>query len=63
MRLVYGVISCDELGGSIACASNSQMASSLSKFVSLVQIRVACSTMKMSSFPQEIVENTGHEKL
>ena len=30
----------------------SQMASSLS------QIRVACSTMKMSSFPTEIVKNT-----
>ena len=51
MRLVYRVISCDGLGGSIACASNSQMASPLS------QIRVACSTMKMSSFPLEIVKN------
>ena len=51
MRLVYRVISCDRLGGSIACASNSQMASTLS------QIRVACSTMKMSSFPLEIVKN------
>ena len=28
MRLVYGVISCDGLGGSIACASNSQMSMS-----------------------------------
>ena len=45
MRLLYRVNSCDELGGSIACAWNSQMASSLS------QICVACSTMKMSSFP------------
>ena len=51
MRLVYSVISCDGLGGSIACASNSQMASTLS------QIRVACSTMKMSSLPLEIVKN------
>ena len=51
MRLVYRVISCDGLGGSIACAWNSQMASSLS------QIRVACSTMKMSSFPLEIEKN------
>ena len=51
MRLVNRVISCDGLGGSIACASNSQMASTLS------QIRVACSTMKMSSFPLEIVKN------
>ena len=57
MRLVYRVISCDGLGGSIACAWNSQMASSLS------QIRVACSTMKMSSFPLEIVKNIHHEKL
>ena len=50
MRLVYRVISCDGLGGSIACTWNSQMASSLS------QIRVihVCSTMKMSSFPLEI---------
>ena len=54
MRLVYCVISCDGLGGSIACASNSQMASTLS------QIRVACSAMKMSSLP---LECTGHEKL
>ena len=44
MRLVYHVISCDGLGGSIACVSNSQMASTLS------QIRVACNTMKMASF-------------
>ena len=51
MRLVYRVISCDGLGGSIQCASNSQMASTL------FQIRVACSTMKMSSFPLEIVKN------
>ena len=51
MRLVYRVISCDGLGGSIAGAWNSQMASSL------FQIRVACSTMKMSSFPLEIVKN------
>ena len=51
MRLVYRVISYDGLGGSIACASNSQMASTLS------QIRVACSTMKMASFPLEIVKN------
>ena len=51
MRLVYRVISCDGLGGSIACTLNSQMASTLS------QIRVACSTMKMSSFPLEIVKN------
>ena len=51
MSLVYRVILCDGLGGSIACAWNSQMASSLS------QIRLACSTMKMSSFPLEIVKN------
>ena len=51
MRLVYRVISCDGLGGSIACAWNSQMASRLS------QIRVACSSMKMASFPLEIVKN------
>ena len=51
MRLVYRVISCDGLGGSITCASDSQMASTLS------QIRVACSTMKMSSFPLETVKN------
>ena len=51
MHLVYRVISGDGLGGSIACASNSQMASSLS------QIRTACSTMKMSSFPLEIEKN------
>ena len=51
MRLVYRAISCDGLGGSIACAWNSQMAFSLS------QIRVACSTMKMSSFLLEIVKN------
>ena len=51
MGLVYRVISCDALGGSIACAWNSQMASSLS------QIRVTCSTMKMSSFPLEIEKN------
>ena len=51
MRLVYSVISCDGLGGSIACASNSQMASTLS------QIHVACSTIKMSSFPLEIVKD------
>ena len=51
MRLVYRVISCDGLGGSIACASNSQMASTLS------QIRVACSNMKMSSFPLETLKN------
>ena len=56
-RLVYRVISCDGLGGSIACAWNSPMVSSLS------QIRVACSTMKMSSFPLEIVKNIHHEKL
>ena len=56
MGLVYSVISCDGLGGSIACASNSQMASTLS------QIRVACSTIKMSSFPDS-EECTGHEKL
>ena len=52
MRLVYRVISCDGLGGSIACASNSQMAFTLS------QIRVACSTMKMSSFPLETDQPT-----
>ena len=52
MHLVYRVISCDGLGGPpIACAWNSQMASSLS------QIRVVCSTMKMSSFPLEIEKN------
>ena len=51
MWLVYRVISCDALGGSIACAWNSQMASSLS------QIRVTCSTMKMSCFPLEIEKN------
>ena len=54
MHLVYRVISCDGLGllgGSIACAWNSQMASSLS------QIRVVCRTMKMSSFPLEIEKN------
>ena len=48
MRLVYCVISCDGLGGSIPCAWKSQTASSLS------QIHVTCSTMKMSSFPLEI---------
>ena len=48
MRLVYHVISCDGPGGSIACVWNSHMASSLS------QIRVICSTMKMSIFPVEI---------
>ena len=48
MRLVsYRVISCDGL----ACAWNSQMASSLS------QIPVTCSTMKMSSFPLETEKN------
>ena len=51
MWLVYRVISCDALGGSIACAWNSQMASSLS------QIRVTCRTMKMSCFPLEIEKN------
>ena len=51
MHLVYRVISCDGLGGSIACTWNSQMAFSLS------QIRVTCSTMKMSSFPLEIEKN------
>ena len=51
MRLVYCVISCDGLGGSIAYAWNSQMASSLS------QIRVPCSTMNMPSFPLEIEKN------
>ena len=51
MRLVYRVISCDGLRGSIACAWNSQMVSSLS------QIRVACSTMKMSNFQLEIEKN------
>ena len=49
MRLVYSVISYDGLGGLIACAWNSQMAVSLSQ--------VACSTMKMSSFPLEIVKS------
>ena len=44
MRLVNHVISCDGLGGSIACAWNSQLSSSLS------QICVTCSTMKMSCF-------------
>ena len=51
MRLICRVISCDGLGGSIACAWNSQMASSLS------QIRVTFSTMKISSFPLEIEKN------
>ena len=51
MRLVYRVISCDELGGSIACTWNSQMASSLS------QIHLACSITKMLSFPLEIEKN------
>ena len=51
MCLVYRVISCDGLGGSITCAWNSQMGSGLS------QIHVACSTMKMSSFPLEIEKN------
>ena len=52
MRLVsYRVISCDGLGGSIACAWNSQMASSLS------QIHVACSTTKTSSFPLQTEKN------
>ena len=58
MRLAYCVISCDGLGGSIACAWNSQVASSLS------QIWVACSTMKnvkLSTRDKE--EYTGHEKL
>ena len=49
MYFVYRVISCDGIGGSIACAWNSQMAPSLS------QIRVACSTMTMSSFPPQSV--------
>ena len=56
MCLVYRAI-CDGLGGSIACAWSSQMASSLS------QIRVACSTVKMSSFPLDREEYTGYEKL
>ena len=47
LRLVYYMISRDRLRGLIACAWNSQLASSLS------QIRVVCSTMKMSIFPQE----------
>ena len=53
MRLFYRVISCDVLGGSNACACawNSQLASSL------CQIHVACSAMKMSGFPLEIVKN------
>ena len=51
MCLVYHAISCDGIGGSITCAWNSQMASGLS------QIRVTCSTMKMSSFPKEIAKN------
>ena len=58
MRLVYCVISCDGLGGSTACAWNSQMDSSLS------QIRVACNTyhenVKLSTRDRE--EYTGHEK-
>ena len=51
MRLVYSVISYDGFGGLVACASNSQMPSTLS------QICVACSTRKISSFPLEIVKN------
>ena len=53
MRLVYCVITCDGLGGSVALGIvlNSQMASSLS------QIRVVCSTLKMSSVPLEIEKN------
>ena len=55
MRLVYRVISCDGLRGSIACAwnsQNSQMASSLS------QICVVYSTMKISSFPLQLEKHT-----
>ena len=51
MRLVYCVILCDGLRGLIACTWNSQIASSLS------QIRVTCSTMKISTFPLEIEKN------
>ena len=50
MHLVYRTI-CDGLGGSIACAWNSQMDSSLS------QIHVACSITKMASFSLEIEKN------
>ena len=58
MRLVYRV-SCDGLGGSIACTWNSQMAQS-----SLSQIRVVVQyheNVKLSTKDKE--EYTGHEKL
>ena len=51
LSLPCNINSSDGLRGSIAYASNSQMASTLS------QIRVACSTTKMSSFPLETVKN------
>ena len=59
MRLVYRVISCDGLGGSIACTSNSQMAS-------FHLIPNSCrmqyhENVKLSTRDSE--ECTGHEKL
>ena len=58
MRFVYRV-SCDGLGGSIACAWNSEVAQS-----SLSQIRVVVQyheNVKLSTKDKE--EYTGHEKL
>ena len=55
MRLVYCVITCDGLGGSIACAWNSPEQSD-----GFQLIQNSCSigsTMKMSSFPLEIEKN------
>ncbi len=58
MRLVYRVISCDGLGGSIACAWNSQMASSLFQIRGRMQYH---ENVKLSTRDSE--EYTGHEKL
>ena len=58
MRLVYRV-SCDGLGGSIACAWNSEMAqSSLSQICVVLQYH---ENVKLSTKDKE--EYTGHEKL
>ena len=61
MRLVYHVISCDGLGGSIACASNSQMASTLFHLIPNSCHMQYHENVKLSTRDSE--ECTGHEKL
>ena len=61
MSLVYRVISCNGLGGSLACAWNSQMPSSIVKLIPNSCRMQYHENVKLSTRDRE--EYTGHEKL